>query len=267
LAAPWKRSLWIGLTVFWIALLLYVRIVKPLFMLRRPYRVTEVRPERGDTWTLVMHPDGHRGFRFKPGQFGWLTVWGSPFKITAHPFSFSSSAAAPDGRVEMTIRNLGDFTSEIHKVPQGLRFYLDGPYGAFTMGNPADMHVLVAGGIGVTPMMSLIRTLADQADQRPVILLYGVRDWESITFREQLEALKARLKLTIVYLPQEPPAGWTGERGFTSAEVVRRHVPPPYAEHEYFICGPGVMMDAIEKALSEMQVPMSKYHSERYSFV
>lgn len=267
LAAPWKRSLWIGLTIFWIAVLLYIRIIKPLFMLRRPYRVTEVRPERGDTWTLVMHPEGHRGFGFKPGQFGWLTVWGSPFKITAHPFSFSSSAAAADGRVEMTIRNLGDFTSEIQKIPQGLRVYLDGPYGAFTMGNPADMHVLVAGGIGVTPMMSLIRTLADQADQRPVILLYGVRDWESITFREQLEALKARLKLTIVYVPQEPPAGWTGEQGFISGEVLRRHVPPPYAEHEYFICGPGVMMDAIEKALSEMQVPMSKYHSERYSFV
>jgi predicted ferric reductase len=267
LAAPSKRSLWIGLTIFWIALLLYVRFIKPLFILRRPYRVTEVRPERGDTWTLVMDPDGHRGFRFKPGQFGWLTVWGSPFKITAHPFSFSSSAAAADGRVEMTIRNLGDFTSEIHKVPQELRVYIDGPYGAFTMGNPADMHVLVAGGIGVTPMMSLIRTLADQADQRPVILLYGVRDWESITFREQLEALKARLKLTIVYVPQVPPPGWTGEQGFISAEVLRRHVPPPYAEHEYFICGTGVMMDAIEEALSEMQVPMSKYHSERYSFV
>jgi predicted ferric reductase len=267
LAAPSKRSLWIGLTIFWIALLLYVRFIKPLFILRRPYRVTEVRPERGDTWTLVMDPDGHRGFRFKPGQFGWLTVWGSPFKITAHPFSFSSSAAAADGRVEMTIRNLGDFTSEIHKVPQELRVYIDGPYGAFTMGNPADMHVLIAGGIGVTPMMSLIRTLADQADQRPVILLYGVRDWESITFREQLEALKARLKLTIVYVPQVPPPGWTGEQGFISAEVLRRHVPPPYAEHEYFICGTGVMMDAIEEALSEMQVPMSKYHSERYSFV
>ena len=87
-------------------------------------------------------------------------------KITAHPFSFSSSAAAADGRVEMTIRNLGDFTSNIRKVTQGLRVYLDGPYGAFTIGNPADMHVLVAGGIGVTPMMSLIRTLADQVDQR-----------------------------------------------------------------------------------------------------
>ena len=175
---PWKRALWIGLTLFWIGLLLYVRIVKPLFLLRRPYRVAEVRKERGDTWTLVMRPDGHAGFRFSPGQFGWLTLWGSPFKITGHPFSFSSSANASDGRVEMSIRELGDFTNTIHQVPVGRRVYLDGPYGAFTSGNPADMHVLIAGGVGVTPMMSLIRTFADRDDERPVILLYGSRDWD-----------------------------------------------------------------------------------------
>jgi predicted ferric reductase len=267
LVDPWKRTLWIGVTIFWIGLLLYVRIAKPLFMLRRPYRVAEVRKERGDTSTLVMQPDGHPGFRFSPGQFGWLTLWGSPFKITAHPFSFSSSAAAADGRVEMTIRNLGDFTSAIHEVPVGQRVYLDGPYGAFTIGNPADMHVLIAGGIGVTPMMSMIRTLADQGDKRPVVLLYGAQDWDSITFREELEALKARLTLTIVYVLARPPAGWTGEQGFINAQMFKRHLLPPYADHEYFICGPNMMMDAIEKALGEMDVPMSKYHSERYSFV
>jgi len=267
LTDPWKRALWIGLTIFWIGLLLYVRIVKPLFMLRRPYRVSDVRRERGETTTLVMQPDGHPGFRFRPGQFGWLTVWGSPFKITGHPFSFSSSAEVADGRVEMSIRNLGDFTSEIHKVPVTQRVYLDGPYGAFTIGNPADMHVLIAGGVGVTPMMSMIRTLADRGDKRPVILLYGSKDWESITFREELEALKARLNLTVVHVLANPPAGWTGEQGFINTEVFRRHLPLPYADHEYFICGPGVMMDAIEKALGEMNVPMSKYHSERYSFV
>src|SRR5262245_32697907 len=267
LVDPWKRTLWIGLTIFWIGLLLYVRIVKPLFMLRRPYHVAEVRKERGDTSTLVMKPDGHAGFRFSPGQFGWLTIWGSPFAITAHPFSFSSSAAATDGRVEMTIRNLGDFTSNIPNVPVGQRVYLDGPYGAFTIGNPADMHVLIAGGIGVTPMMSMIRTLADQGDKRPVVLLYGVQDWDSITFREELEALKARLDLTIVYVLAKPPPGWTGEKGFINAAMLKRHLSPPYADHEYFICGPNVMMDAIEKALGEMNVPMSKYHSERYSFV
>jgi predicted ferric reductase len=86
-------------------------------------RVAEVRKERGDTWTVAMKPDGHGGFRFNPGQFGWLTLWGTPFKITGHPFS--SSAAIADGRIEMTIRNLGDFTSAIHKVPVGQRLYLE----------------------------------------------------------------------------------------------------------------------------------------------
>lgn len=267
LTDPWKQFLWIGLTIFWIGLLLYVRIVKPLFMLRRPYRVSEVRQERGETTTLVMQPEGHPGFHFNPGQFGWLMVWGSPFKITGHPFSFSSSAAAKDGRVEMSIRTLGDFTKEIQRVPVGKRVYLDGPYGAFTIGNPADMHVLIAGGVGVTPMMSMIRTLADRGDKRPVILLYGSKDRESITFCEELEVLKARLDLTVVHVLANPPAGWTGEQGFIDAEMFKRHLPPPYSDHEYFICGPGVMMDAIEKALGEMGVPMAKYHSERYSFV
>jgi predicted ferric reductase len=264
---PWKRGLWIGLTLFWIGLLLYVRILRPLFILRRPYRVADVRKERGDTFTLVMEPDGHPGFRFRPGQFGWLTVYGSPFKITAHPFSFSSSAAATDGHVEMSIRKLGDFTNQIDQVPVGRRVYIDGPYGAFTLGHPADMHVLIAGGVGITPMMSMISTLADQGDPRPVVLLYGSKDWESITFREELEALKERLDLTVIHVLQNPPEGWTGERGFINAEVFARHLPEPYDEHEYFICGPDPMMDAIERALAELHVPKPKYHSERYSFV
>jgi len=267
LADPWKRAVWIGLTIFWIGLLLYVRFVKPLFVLRRPYRVAEVRRERGNSSTLVMKPEGHAGFRFRPGQFGWLALWGSPFRITGHPFSFSSSAEAADGRVEMTIRNLGDFTSTIASVPVGQRIYLDGPYGAFTIGNPADMHVLIAGGVGVTPMMSMLRTLADRGDARPVILFYGSKDWDAITFREELELLEARLKLTVVHVLANPPAPWAGEQGYIDAELFKRHLPPPYADHEYFICGPGPMMDSIEQALRELGVPMSKYHSERYRFV
>jgi len=267
LADPAKRALWIAMTLLWIGLLFYVRLVKPLFMLRRPYRVAQLREERGATYTLVMEPVGHGGFRFRPGQFGWLTLWGSPFKVTGHPFSFSSSAEAPDGCVEMSIRSLGDFTNMISQVPVGKRVYLDGPYGAFTIGNPADMHVLIAGGIGITPMMSMIRTLADRGDKRPLILLYGNKDWESVTFREELEALKARLDLTVVHVLAETPDGWTGESGRINAELFKRHLSPPYADHEYFICGPNVMMDAIETTLGELKVPLSKYHSERYNFV
>jgi len=266
LVDPWKRGLWIALTIFWICLLLYVRIVKPLVMLRRPYHVTEVRAERGETVTLVMRPDKHPGFRFRPGQFGWLTVWASPFKITGHPFSFSSSAAVTDGRVEMSIRSLGDFTSALRKVGSGERVYLDGPYGAFTTGNAADMLVLIAGGIGITPMMSMIRTLADEGDTQPVLLLYGSKDWESVIFREELETLSQRLDLTVIHVLSDPPSDWTGERGYITADLLERHLPSPYHDHEYFICGPNVMMDAIEEVLGRLGVPRSKYHSERYSF-
>jgi predicted ferric reductase len=267
LASRWKRGLWIGMSVFWVGLLFYVRVIKPWFLIRRPYRVAAVRKERGDTHTLVMQPEGHPGFRFIPGQFGWLTVWQSPFKASGHPFVFSSSAAVSDGRVEMSIRSLGDFTNTIHAIPVGKRVYLDGPYGTFTVGDAPALHVLIAGGVGIAPMMSIIRTFADRGDERPIILVYGSRDWESVTFREELEALKPRLNLTIVHVLDDPPDGWTGERGFITAEVLKRHLPPSYADHEYFICGHDMMMDATERILDELNVPISRYHSEPPSFV
>jgi predicted ferric reductase len=116
-------------------------------------------------------------------------------------------------------------------------------------------------------MVSMIRTLADRGDKRPAVLFYGSRDWESIIFREELEALKERLNLTLIHVLEQPPADWTGEKGFINAEVFRRHLPLPYADHEYFICGPNVMMDAIEKTLGELDVPLWQYHSERYNFI
>jgi predicted ferric reductase len=265
LDSPLKYGLWVAIVVFWIGLLLYTRLVRPFFLLRRPYRVVALQPERGDSVTVRMRPDGHRGLRFSPGQFAWLSTV-SPFRITGHPFSLSSSAGRADGDVEMTIRNLGDFTATLGGVRPDSRVWVDGPYGAFTMGSPADLHVLIAGGIGITPMMSMLRTLADRADRRPVILLYGNRDWDSITFREEIEALQTRVNLSVVHILADPPADWTGARGRLTAETLQRHVPAPLAAHEYFICGPGPMMDAAESLLAALGVPVSKYHSERYSF-
>jgi len=265
LQSPLKSGLWLGLVGFWIALLLYTRLVRPLFLLRRPYRVVAVLPERGDSVTLRMRPDRHDGLHFSPGQFAWLSTV-SPFRITGHPFSFSSSADRTDGQMEMTIRNLGDFTATVGSMPLHSRVWVDGPYGAFTMGRAADLHVLIAGGIGITPMMSMLRTLADRGDQRRVILLYGNRDWKNITFREELADLQTRLNLTVVHILAEPPADRTGEQGSITVGIFRRHVPPPFAAHEYFICGPGPMMDAAELMLAELGVPLGKYHSERYDF-
>jgi predicted ferric reductase len=264
---PWKQAFWVAFTVGWVALLFYVRILKPLLVLRSPYRVREVIEERGDTWTLVMEPERGSGMKFHAGQFVWLNIWDSPVALTEHPFSISSSAEKPE-QLSLTIKNLGDFTETIQHVPVGKRVYLDGPYGSFsTVRERAERYVFIAGGIGITPLMSMLRTHADRGDQRPFILIYANKDWESITFREELEALETRMNLKVFHVLEDPPEQWDSYDGFVTKEIILETVPDPHHGVEFFTCGPDAMMDAVEKALEEIGVPLGGYHSERYNLI
>lgn len=269
---PWKQALWIAYGVFWVGLLAYVRVIKPWLELRRPYVVAEVKPERGNAWTLTLRPEGHAGMTFHPGQFAWLTLRSSPFADREHPFSFSSSAEQPE-RLGFTIRELGDFTRQIGQVRPGERVYLDAPHGAFT----TDRHdhaagfIFIAGGVGITPIMSILRTLADRADRRPLTLIYANREWEGVTFREEIEALReaCRLDLRVVHVLEQPPAGWNGERGFVNTDILRRYLPHFERRniYEVFMCGPQPMMDAVERALLGLGVDMGDIHTERFNLV
>jgi predicted ferric reductase len=264
---PGSRTLWIAFSAGLVALLGWVRIAKPLLRLRHPWRVEEVRPERGGAWTLVLSPVGHPGLRFTPGQFAWLIVDRSPFALTQHPFSFSSSAAE-GGRVAFTIKARGDFTASIAQVAPGTRAYVDGPHGLFTTErHDSPGFVLVAGGVGITPLISMLRTMADRCDPRPVTMFYGSKDWEGVTFREELDALRGRMRLEVVYAVEQPPDGWTGERGFITADLLDRRLPAGREDLRYFVCGPPPMMDAMECALASLGIPDSRIVTERFEMV
>jgi predicted ferric reductase len=266
-AAPWKFLLWTAITLSCVGLLLYARLIRPFWLLRHPYRVAEIRPERGDAWTLVLEPDGHQGMNFQAGQFAWLSIWDSPFALREHPFSFSGSAEQT-GRLEFTIKELGDFTRRIRHVAPGQRVYVDGPYGAFCIDrHPAPGHVFIAAGIGIAPIMALLRTLADRRDERPLLLVYAYHTWERLTFREELEQLRERLNLRVVTVLWEAPEGWTGETGLISEELLGRHLPAERDSLECFICGPVPMIDLSERALHRLGVPLSRIHSELFDLV
>jgi predicted ferric reductase len=265
--SPGKQAVWLILGAIWIGALLYIRIIKPINMLRRPYKVEEVRQERGDVYSLVLKPDGHKGMQFKPGQFAWLTIWNSPFAIKEHPFSFSSSSMQ-NGRYEMAIKELGDFTSKIKTITPGTTAYLDGPYGVFSIDNhPAPGYVFLAGGIGITPIISILRTMADRNDQRPVILFYGSKTWDDTSFREELDELKNVINLLVVYVLENPPDGWEGETGFVTAKLLARYLPENRMELEYFICGPIPMMDAVENGLNQLGISLEQTQAERFNLV
>jgi predicted ferric reductase len=266
-AMPLRKGLWTVIMASWILLLFYIRLIKPFHLSRLPYRVEKVIKERGDAWTLVLSPDGHLGLRFLPGQFCWLTLWSSPFALKEHPFSISSSAEAPE-KLHFTIKALGDFTRRIKNVLPRQRAYLDGPYGSFSIDrHHVGSYCFIAGGIGIAPIMGMLRTLADRRESRPLTLIYAYNTLERLTFYEEIEGLKKKLPLTVIYVLFSPPDGWQGERGFITEELLQAQLPKNREDTQCFVCGPVPMIQLAEKSLHRLGVPLAHIHSELFDLV
>jgi len=260
----WKQILWGFMSTAFVALLVWVRVIKPRGM--RPWRLEQIGAERGNTTTLSLRPPDGLGFRFEPGQFAWFALGRSPYSITQHPFSFSSSAER-DG-VEIAVRALGDFTSRVHELEPGTTVYVDGPHGVFSIDQDEGPGFgFIAGGVGVTGLLSMLRTMADRGDVRPAVLVYANGEWDAVAFREELERLERRMNLTVVHVLERPPANWTGETGYVTSELLSRRLPPGYPRFQFFICGPDPMMDAAEAALIGLGVPPERVHTERFDMV
>jgi predicted ferric reductase len=265
---PLKRALWLSMTLSWVLIAIWIRVVKPIQQKRHPYRVAEVRDEGGGAWTLVLEPDGHSGFKcFKPGQFAWLTVGSSPFAVREHPFSISS---APEQlpRLEMTIKELGDFTGGIGATEPGQVAYLDGPHGIFSFENlpAAPGFVFIVGGVGITPVISMLRSMLARRERRPLWLFYAYPTAESSLFTSEIDDMATKLDLKVIHIVQDPPQGWEGERGYLTREMLLRYLP---AERlggvHYFLCGPPPMLEAAEGFLKDLRVQRRQIHVEIFN--
>ena len=264
---PLKRELWILYPLVWVVVLAWTRAVKPSILLDQPWNVVSVTPERGHAWTLRLTPS-RDPMEFKPGQFVWMHLRTSPFAMAEHPFSISSSAETP-GAIELTIKELGDFTSTIGQVEPGETAYIDGPYGQFSVDrHRAERYVFIAGGVGITPIMSCLRTLAHRGDRRPLTLVYGVASLDEMTFREELEDLAASPHLELVTVPARPPADWAGESGFVDEALLRRRLSAAdLADAEFFVCGPEPMMRGVSASLAALGVGPERVRYELFGLV
>lgn len=264
---PWKRVLWIVMSAALLGVFVWVRIIRPAIRMRHPWTVSSVVQERGGISTITFRPVNHAGFTFAPGQFGWLSMNRSPFSLTQHPFSFSSNGDDPTA-LQMGIKSLGDFTTTIAAIQPGTRAYIDGPHGVFSPDrNEGPGFGFIAGGVGISPIMSMLRTLAARADRRPCHLFYGVNNLGEAAFSEEIGQLATKLDLAVWYVVTDPEPDWSGDRGFIGVETLRRRLPARYQTLQYFICGPGALQDAMEDALSAMAVPADRVHTEHFNFV
>jgi predicted ferric reductase len=264
------EAMWLLYAVIVTGLILWHKIWTPIRNWNKKWEVVENRVERGDARTLVLKPVGHDGFDFQPGQFSWLKTGSTPFGLGQHPISMSSPGdVPPGGEVRFTIKNLGDWSGEeVPAMKPGDTMWLDGPHGVFSSDREQGMgYVLIGGGVGITPLYSMLQTMAEREDVRPVLLFYGAQDLETLTFYEALEELKGRMNLQVIYVLTDPPEGWDGESGYITGEIMSRYLPKQYKRFVYLICGPEPLMDAMEQALPELGVPQALVQTERFDMV
>ena len=240
---------------------------RPLRALIHPYLVREVRRESPTVTTVVLEPWGHRGLlRFQPGQFAWVRVGSTPFGFEEHPFTIANPPRRT-GELEFTVKDLGDFTASLGSAEVGDRVWVDGPHGAFTPQAGAERGlVLVAGGVGITPMMSTLRALASAGDEREHLLIVAAPSPEELLFREEIAAMTQRIPLTVVEVITRPSPGWSGATGRIDTELLDRHLPQDMEGVEVYVCGPPAMARDIRASVAELGLDPGCVHDESFDF-
>lgn len=241
-----------------------VRIVRPWRMRRYPYRIADIQEERNESATITVEPVGHVGMTFMAGQYAWLTLGDSPFKLQQNPYSFSSSDHLSPERLEFTAKELGDFSERLTDAAVGTQVFLEGPYGSFCLEQDTTGAIFIMGGIGITPAISILRSARDSGDRRPFLLIYGNSTWDSIAFRSELESLTEEVNLRVVHVLSDADSNWQGETGYISKEILQKHISDLERDYSVFVCGPEPMMDSVENALLEMQIPLHQIRAERF---
>lgn len=267
----WEKALWIVYSAAFIWIGIWVRGVKPIVRWRRRWQVVQLRDQPADAHTVtleIVDPKayGPEGFTFEAGQYAWIHTGAHPFALNYHPFSFSSSAEQRD-RVEFTIKTEHGFTTTIHDLTPGRTVYLDGPWGQLCM----DRHegpgfVFVAAGVGVTPMLSMLATMADRDDQRPCWLILGNHNEHEIIGADDISDLQSRLpNLTVLHVISRPAGNWNGHTGRIGAALLDEVLPGNRGRLQYFLCGSDGLMHATQAALVELDVPADRIHAERFT--
>jgi ferredoxin-NADP reductase len=262
--------LWLGLFAAAMASYAYHKVYVPWQGRRRAYRVAAVRPETHNTWSLVLEPpDGGHRFSFLPGQFHFVSLFrGDRYHGEEHPFTISSSPLA-EGSLCSTIKESGDFTGTIATTSAGTPVRVQGPFGRFSyVLHPEETDlVFVAGGIGITPLMSMLRHMRETEADLRVLLLYGNRTEEDIVFRDELAAIarEPSPRLEVVHVLSQPSSAWAGERGHIDRDFILRHCGEDVTRKSFYLCGPPAMMDMVGQALRGLGVPPARLHTERFS--
>jgi predicted ferric reductase len=231
--------------------------------------VKNVINETADTFTLIITPE--KDFQFKAGQFCFLRLDKNHLHAR-HPFTISSAPGVKD--ISFTIKILGRFTKTAKELKAGDEVLIDGPFGKFipkteieTNEKPKDL-IFIAGGVGITPFMSIIKDIknkiknsnninsnnSDKEFYQNITLLYGSKTESDIIFKKEFDEINETWFKKIYILSNNTDKSNTNyENGYLSKEIIEKYV-NNIDNSLYYICGPEPMKNSAKKILKELKV-------------
>lgn len=243
------------------------------------WRVVEVVPEGADVTSLVMQGPGRKPHR--PGQFGTIRVLTDDGWSEAHPFTISCAPEAD--AVRMTIKRAGEFTERIASLKPGTPVQFSGPYGVF-LGDVEQQGriAMVAGGVGITPFLSVLRHFRAEKADNAVVLIWANKTWADAFAAEELRDMTRDLDLTVVHvlsreveLPAEAePTDRSGrgrvrfELGHVDRGLIQKHVLQAGwdATAKFYLCGPPAMQEFVLGEMAACGIDPAGVDKEAFAY-
>jgi predicted ferric reductase len=252
----------VSLATLGIAAYLYRSVLGSLLVRRSKYRVAAVNRLDEFVTEVVMEPR-EAPLLYAPGQFLFVN-FREPFSAQFPPFArnqfhpFSITSAPSEQRLRITVKAVGDYTRALRTLERGVEAVVEGPYGAFTSRDvPNDRQIWIAGGIGVTPFLSMARSL--NGDAPAVDLYYCVEHEPEAHFVDELRSIaRERENFRVVVVPRD-------RDGFLTAERLTVET-PDLESADVLICGPPEMIVSLRSQLRAGGVPAERIHAEEFSF-
>ena len=247
---------WLGLTLTSVGSILFFRWIVPIFRaLKYRLRVYSVVPEGPGVVSVWITGTGLHRMKARGGQFFmWRFLAGDSW-WQAHPYSLS---APPDGKyLRITVKHIGDHSVSLANLAVGTRVLAEGPYGAFTAAHrEGNQVVLVAAGVGVTPIRAIIEELPRRAK---IEVLYRARTEDDLVLKHELEALGQRPNTSVHYL--------VGSRAQfpMDAEMLKQYT-TELADSDIYICGPAEFTNTVRNSALECGIPRNRIHDEAFAF-
>jgi len=267
LNSPAATAYWWGLYAVSAGALLAYRIGAPLWRnARHGLVVDRVVPEGPGLTSVYLSGRRLDALPVRAGQFFQWRFLDGPGWTRAHPYSLS---ATPHGRMlRITVKDLGDGSARVASLRPGVKALIEGPYGKLTGESyPGGRVVLLACGIGVTPLLALLGELPYRPGEATVI--YRARSEAEVAFRGELDWFAAHRGVRVVYLlgPRADRPSWLPGQFADHADAdALRQIVPTIARSTVYLCGPDAWTEAMQAAARDAGVPDERLHTELFSW-